>query len=59
MDKKTKKEILKEQELMKKIMSYKVGQPTSEQLNEWSYVEAGYNYSKKKVKQAIKKGFIF
>ena len=52
MNKKTKKEILKEQELMIKIMSYKVGQPTSEQLNEWSYVKSGYNYSKKKVKQA-------
>ncbi len=52
MDKKTKKEILKEQELMIKIMSYKVGQPTSEQLNEWVHIQAGYNYSKKKVKQA-------
>ena len=51
MDKKTKKEILKEQELMIKIMSYKVGQPTSEQLNEWVHIQAGYNYSKKKVKQ--------
>jgi len=46
MDKKTKKEILKEQELMLKIMSYKVGQPASEQLNEGSIlsaVKSGYN----------------
>tara|TARA_Y100001938_G_scaffold149143_1_gene235018 strand:- start:67 stop:1371 length:1305 start_codon:yes stop_codon:yes gene_type:complete len=42
-DKKTKKEILKEQDLMLKIMSYKVGQPTSEQLNEWSYVKNAYD----------------
>lgn len=41
MGKKTKKEILKEQELMIKIMSYKVGQPTSEQLNEWTEFKQG------------------
>lgn len=40
MNKKNKKEILNEQELIIKIMSYKVGQPTSEQLNESSLVSA-------------------
>jgi len=53
MDKKTKKEILKEQELMLKIMSYKVGQPTSEQLNEWSYVEDAYDATVDAVSDAV------
>ena len=53
MHKKTRKKILKEHELILKMMSYKIGKPTSEQLNEWSYIENAYDTTVDAVSDAV------